>query len=88
MNPKPLGEVLRKVGWWLDVVERHGHSADVLHNHFLDLIACVAHREECTPEVALDLLRRGYLLRTIEDVLENNSRRHPPASTKEQCNRD
>lgn len=80
---KPLGEVLRKVGWWLDVAERHGHSADVLHNHFLDLIACVAQREDCTPERALDLLRGGYLLRAIEDAIEDQSGRHQAAPTKE-----
>jgi hypothetical protein len=88
MKPKPMGEVLRSAGWWLDHVERGGReSVDLLHHRLVDLIGCVVHREDCTPEEALDLLRGGYLFRAIENAINNENqptRRRPAAASREQ----
>ena len=90
MKPKPIGEVLRSAAWWLDVVERLGHSRDLLHNRMVELIGTVVHREDCTPEAALALLRSGYLFRAIENAInnENQPRRHQAAASKEKHTND
>lgn len=88
MKPKPIGEILRSAGFWLDTVERHGRDRDLLHNRFVDLIACVVHREDCTPEEALAKLRTGYITKAIEDAINGQTptRRHQTAATEE-CTR-
>lgn len=89
MKPKPLGEILRSAGFWLDTAERCGHSRDLLHHKLVDLVACVVHRENCTPEEALHLLRAGYVTKAIEDAINGQTptRRHQAAATEE-CNRE
>lgn len=83
MKPTPIGEILRSAGFWLGTVERHGHSRDLLHHTLVDLVACVVHREDCTPEEALDLLRAGYITRAIENAINNdNQPRRSPATAK------
>lgn len=85
MKPKPIGEVLRSLGFWLDTVERHRHSGDLLYHRFVDLIASVVHRENCTPEEALAKMRAGYLTKAIEDAINGltPTRRDQAAPTEE-----
>lgn len=87
MKPKPLGEILRSAAWWLDHVERGGReSVDLLHHRLVDLVACVVHRENCSPEEALAKLRSGYLFRAIENAINNENLptgRRPAAASKE-----
>lgn len=77
MQPKPISDILRSLGFWLDTALRHGHSRDLLYHRMVDLIAWVVHRENTTPEVAVELLRAGYLFQAIENAVNCEKQQEP-----------